>query len=442
MASFDASGARFHQYWSPKIDAPPPFRRDADYIERARELLDQAVADATADLRHVGISASGGLDSSGIAATAARLGRAERITLCTVVPPAGTTIDVGDTRYADEHDKMAALSRMYPELEVRLVTEGPHPLEQDDTRLFARIGTPIMNASNLGSITHVCDAIAAAGHRAMIVGNYGNFGLSWSGRYSLRALLAGGQWISFAREFAAVMRHEGRGPLRTFAGEVALPALPVAARRLYRRLHGDDPDDVTRYCALNQAYVDAGYLESQWRAQAFDPWFETLERTAARRRAYLMFAHNQIGRDFHAASEEMFGFETRDPLADRRLLEFLLAVPEPMYRRNGVPRAFARAVLADRLPPEILRERRRGANNVTWFRRLDARREDVAADIERLESSSLVRRLIDLPRLKNLMTQWPRDEHEAEPRRKEFKLMLCRAVHVGRFVRWVEGGNA
>ena len=49
--------------------------------------------------------------------------------------------------------------------------------------------------------------------------------------------------------------------------------------------------------------------------------------------------------------------------------------------------------------------------------------------------------VIDLPRLKRLMGQWPKDEHAAEQRREEYELALARGVHVGRFVRWVEGRN-
>ena len=132
----------------------------------------------------------------------------------------------------------------------------------------------------------------------------------------------------------------------------------------------------------------------------------------------------------------------RDPHADRRLLEFALAVPEPMYRRNGVPRSFARQVLADRLPREIIDERRRGMNRPTWFRTLEARRANIAHDIERLEASPLARRLLDLPRLRRLMAEWPKDEQAAQECRLEYRLVLARGIHVGRFVRWVEGGNA
>ncbi|MGC2124053.1 MAG: asparagine synthetase B family protein, partial [Xanthobacteraceae bacterium] len=102
----------------------------------------------------------------------------------------------------------------------------------------------------------------------------------------------------------------------------------------------------------------------------------------------------------------------------------------------------ARAVFADRLPPEILTEPRRGVNGVTWFRRLDARRRDIATEVERLDASPLVRRLIDLPRLKRMMEQWPKDENAAQKHLDDYKSGFNRGVHVGRFIRWVEGGNA
>jgi hypothetical protein len=40
------------------------------------------------------------------------------------------------------------------------------------------------------------------------------------------------------------------------------------------------------------------------------------------------------------------------------------------------------------------------------------------------------------------MAQWPKDENEAERRRGDYRLALATGVHVGRFIRWVEGGNA
>jgi asparagine synthase (glutamine-hydrolysing) len=269
----------------------------------------------------------------------------------------------------------------------------------------------------------------------------GNFGLTWPGRYSLMALLRHGRMKEFTRELSAVARDRDSSLAWTFAADFSTYGAPRPLRRLVHRFKGRDPDNVERYSALNPAFIAKRKLNRLWHEQGFDPWFGGGGWNAARLRARYLFDYNQYGRDGKAMCKERHGFEMRDPHADRRLLEFLLLVPEPLYRRNGVPRSFARAVFADRLPREILDERRRGANTVTWFRRLDARRQDLANEVERLAASPLARRMIDLPRLERLMEQWPADEHAAEKRRDEYRFALARGIHVGRFIRWVEGGN-
>ena len=443
LVTIDQNSVRHRHYWSPDFGAPPPYRREQDYIERARELFDQAVAAAIADTRHVAVSASGGLDSSAIAATVARLGRAERITCYTLVPPADLQIDVGPYKYLDERDKMTALACMYPALDVRLISpERSHAFELDDTRLFARAATPVLGAANIGWYNYIYDAVTADAHQSMLVGDYGNFGLSWKGTFSFVSLLHGGRWKALVRELMTQARQDGRGPAQIFAAEVIKTAAPAWLRRSIHRLKGRDPDSIARYSALNPDYIAETNLAQRWRAQGFDPWFVAHGWSAGRHRACYMFDHNQFARDFKGTTAQTFGVESRDPHSDRRLLEFALTVPEVMFRHNGIPRSFARGVFADRLPPEILQERRRGANGVTWFRRLDGRRSDIVMELERLDASPLAQRLIDLPRLRGLLKQWPKDEHAAQARLDEYKLALNRGVHVGRFIRWVEGGNA
>jgi asparagine synthase (glutamine-hydrolysing) len=441
LVTIDRDGVQLRKYWAPDFEASPPYTREEDYIERARELLDIAVAAATRDTPHIAIATSGGLDSSAIAATAARLGVAKSITCFCMVPPLGAKIDVGPFRYLDDRDKVEALGRMYPGLTVRFIApDRDSVVTKDDMRFISRANLPALGAAAIGR--PLADALEAGGHRVVVIGNYGDLGLSWWGPLSLLALIRGGQWGSFGRELRAVARESGRSLARTFAGDVVVPAAPPWMRRLIYRARGRDPDSVAQHSALNPSFVAETGLARRWREQGFDPWFGPHDWNPARWRAARVFDHNQYASDLRAMANEIAGYELRDPHADRRLLEFTLAVPEPMFRRDGVPRSFARRVLADRLPREIIDERRRGANNPTWFRLLDARRDDIARDIERMDASPLVRRLIDLPRLKRLMAQWPKDEQTAEQRSGEYRLALARGVHVGRFIRWVEGGNA
>lgn len=443
MVTIDRDSVSHREYWAPDLAAAPPYAREEDYVERARELLDIAVATAMRDTPDVAISTSGGLDSSAIAATAARLGLAESITCFSIVPPPSLQIDVGPFRYFDERKKLEALAGMYPGLNVQFIApERRHPSADDDTRGFVEKNLPALGPAMFDVRHHFLDALMVTGRRCLLVGNYGNLGLSWDGKFSLISLLRAGRWCDFVRQTRAVSRESNRSSARVLAADALLPTIPIGLRRQIYRLRGRDPDSVAHYSALNPAFIAETGLARQWRAEGFDPWFGRHGWNPAHWRAERLFDFNQSARDKRELGGGATGVEARDPHADRRLLEFTLQVPEWLFRRDGIPRSFARRVLADRLPREIVDEHRRGASAPDWFSGLDTRRQDIASDIERLEASPLARRLIDLPRLKGLLAQWPSDAQDGENRAGEYRQVLARGVHVGRFIRWVEGGNA
>jgi asparagine synthase (glutamine-hydrolysing) len=303
-------------------------------------------------------------------------------------------------------------------------------------------GHPARNPYVLGLYFDVIE-MATAKHRLLLDGNFGNRGLSWDGIDALLELFRTGQWLDLMRELRATARQDGRGIVRTFYANVVSRALPHRLRRMVYRLKGLDPDSVERFSALNPAFFAEHDFAAKFRADGFDPWFGPVDpKRGAAARADAMFDQNQFARDGRGLMAEAMSIALRSPLSDRRLLEFTLTVPEPMFRRNGVARSFARRVLADRLPREILDEPRSGVTAPAWFRALGAQREDISRDLERMEASPLARRMIDIPRLKRLMDEWPKDEQAAQSHAREYQRLLTRGVHIGRFIRWVEGGNA
>lgn len=232
-----------------------------------------------------------------------------------------------------------------------------------------------------------------------------------------------------------------RRPLhRVIVGEALLRSLPEAWRYRIAKWRGADAGDVSRHSLLRREAIGELDLEKLWQAQGFDATYRKVGDVRALR-ASNIFDQNQLARDALAVSLATHGHETRDPFQDRELIQYCLSVPEDLYRREGVERWFARKVLADRLPREILDETRRGVQAPNWFATLNMRREAIADEIEALESSPLARRLLDIPRMKALVADWPKDEAMAQEKVREYRLALDRGVHVGRFVRWVEGGN-
>jgi asparagine synthase (glutamine-hydrolysing) len=443
LVTIDPSGVRREHYWSPDFAAPPPFKKEADYIERARELFDQAVNRLIRDTPRLAISTSGGLDSSAIAATAARLGCAQSITCYSVVPPEDFAIKPPPNRYSSERSKVEALARMYPALRVQFCEEGAlHPFEENPARFFVRSATPHLNPFLLGAFGFLYDRVARDGFSVLQDGRMGNLGLSWTGNYSLLALLRERRFPMLAREFSALSLQSRRGSLRTIMNDFIVPTAPRWLRRLLDRRRGSEPDYISHYSFLNPNLSRELSRNGAWQGEGFDPRSRYSDPEPAKHRAYRLFDLDQFARDTRASSRAIFGFEWRDPHADRTLLEFLLRVPEWMYRQNGVRRSFARKVLADRLPPEILNETKMGVQGVTWFQRMDMRRAVLGEEIEQLAASPLASRLIDVPRMKRILEKWPKDAQSAEDRRQEVRVAFGRGLHVGQFIRWVEGSNA
>ncbi|HVZ52485.1 MAG TPA: asparagine synthase-related protein [Pseudolabrys sp.] len=440
LLTFDPAGARRRYYWTPDFNAPPPYRRDEDYVARARELFDRAVKDAAAGADDIAISASGGLDSSAIAATLARLGGSRRITCYTLLPRADADVPVGTVMYRDERSKVEALARMYPSLEVEFLTRDTlHPYDEDPARFFAHALLPRMGGMAPGGAGFMIDHMRR--HPLVLYGIFGNLGLSWPGDFALLDLLRRGRWARFTRELPRFARHRRQSIADTLISNVVKPAMPPGLRRLVRRMRGQDPDNIAAWSALNPDFIARHDLPRRWREQGQSALFDIEARDLARWRTWALFDRVGADRDNLDWVEQLHGNEVRDPHADRRLLEFALAVPEHVYCRDGVPRSFARAVFADRLPREIVAEVRRGSNNLEWFRFLDMKKPMIAREIERIEASATARRLIDIPRLKRLLDEWPQDAKAAHRRRLEYNAVLARGVHVGNFVRWVEGSN-
>ena len=137
-----------------------------------------------------------------------------------------------------------------------------------------------------------------------------------------------------------------------------------------------------------------------------------------------------------------WGIDIRDPTADRRLIEFCLSVPTEQFFRNGVPRALARAALADRVPAEVLNERRRGLQAVDWHEGMTAARTRILEEIGRLEQNGPAARALDLPRMRRLAENWPTEGWHREDIIEQYRLALLRGISVGHFLRRASGGNA
>lgn len=423
------------RYWQPDYSRRLNFRRDEDYVEAAREHLTQAVRRCLRTDQPIAAHLTGGLDSTAVATTAARLLAPTRLTAMTAVPAEGVPVATFRNRFVDEGRYAQATAALYPNMESHLVagTEVQRN-ELEPERMFLSIGQPLRNIMNIGWFGPMNDQARALGIGVMLAGGGGNLTLSWEGIPGLRDAARAGHLRRLWREIQALAHEPGGSAARLAWSQALRPLLPWASPRWFDRLRDRPARPWLEASAIHPAFAAAHGVERPWaqRRRGYDHGGEQQSRQ-------LILATHQIRSQLSGALRSVHGFEIRDPLCDIRLLEFCFAVPNDQYLRNGITRWLARRVLADQAPPEVVNNPFRGAQAPDFLHRLIPRREEFLATIESLERSPLATQCLNLPRLKALAHTMPSDvgaEHLWP-----YLAVLDRGLHAGRFIRWVEGGN-
>lgn len=406
--------------------------KDQDYVDQARELLDRAVADRMRGAT-TAVIGSGGLDSACLAVAALR--HTPTLPFLTAVPEPGLPVAasaVGAASYADERPYVEALAAAFPGLRPEFLSPPARTdWAPDHWGVMTAGATPHRAVAHAGWLDAPVRRAAALGATTCLTGAVGNMTLTWDGLRWLPALFKQGRWLRLARELLLT----SRGRPRRLAG--------LTLRELYSPLRGPrfQDNDLSSFCGLSPSALREFGVMDRLRQRGNDPAF--ILSTDSRRMRIASIQRNRARRpDVMNTLRGFQGISNSAPLADLRLVEFCLAIPEDQYLRDGTTRWLSRRLLrAAGAPAMITENRRRGYQHPEWFAHLDRVRPSLTAQVERLRRSPTANRLIDLDRLDRVIADWPADADAAEPRRSQLQAMLQEALNVGAFIAWVEGTN-
>ncbi len=430
-------------YWQPDLKREIRFARDEDYVAAFDELLGRVVRDYLRGAAPAAIMLSGGLDSSSLAVTAANVlkSRGERLAAFTEVPRAGFGGPVPSGRYADETPLVQSIAAMYDNLDLTLVrTDGRVFLENLD-RLFFHLEMPFRNASNRVWIEAILQAAHERGMAVVLDGVQGNLTISWNGSGLLPGLVRDLKWTRALRH-ARAMAHHGaaRSTIRALVGQGFLPILPTPLWSAMTSLRRGPKARATppwhTWSPIHPDFALAQRVEARARACGQD--FRYHDTRDSRRIRYDALMLQDAGA-YVSAFRSMYGVDLRSPLADVRLAEFCLALPEEQYLHDGEPRALVRRAMAHRLPAPILANPRRGMQAADWYERLTIHRDEIAAELERLKRCEPACRALDLERMSRLVEHWPQGGWDAPRVAAEYGTLLERGLMVGKFLRWFAG---
>jgi asparagine synthase (glutamine-hydrolysing) len=208
-------------------------------------------------------------------------------------------------------------------------------------------------------------------------------------------------------------------------------------RRIERRIHGR-VWDVFDCTAIRADYFAKHDLAALARERDFDISCRSW-RDGFAMRLWAM-SRFDVG-NWNKGTLAGWGIDQRDPLADRRLVEYCLSVPTDEYLSDGVSRALAKRALADRLPPAVLNEWRDGYQAADWHEGLTAARTDVAAELDRLSAYAPAARALDIDRMKRLVANWPTSGWNDPDIVEHYRGALLRGISAGHFLRKASGAN-
>lgn len=426
-------------YWAPRRPNGAN-RTAADYVEGLRHHLDQAVKSRLRGANGtVGSHLSAGMDSAGVAATAARLlaPSGGKVIAFTAVPREGYDGADPRNRFGDEGPLAAATAALYPNIEHVLVRSGQRsPLDSLDRNFFL-FGAPALSLCNMVWGFAINNAARERRLNVMLSGGAGNLTISYGGLELLPELLRKGRLIRLWHEGAQQVAKAGmrwRGVLvRSFG--------PYMPRLLWTWLNETFLGHAWRiedYSAINSnaiAELDLNALARERnldfsyrpRTDSFDMRVWVLQRTDSGNGAKGVLAG--------------WGLDVRDPTADKRLVEYCLGIPTEHFLADGVQRALGKRALADRLPQAVLNEKKKGYQAVDWHESLTAARADVAAEIERLADCAPAAKVLDLERMRRLVENWPTGGWETDAVMRPYRLALLRGISAGHFLRKASGAN-
>jgi asparagine synthase (glutamine-hydrolysing) len=410
-------------YWNPRVDFLD--LPDDEFVDAYREQIEQAVRPT---LRRksgaIGVHLSSGLDSSAVAATAAQLCGTAKPIAFTSAPRLGFDGPVGKGRIADESGLAALTAKMHGlEHVVVRPADGALGLLRDHAHLYQE---PNRNVVNMEWWSAIHRDARERGVSTLLTGQMGNFGIHAGGLPVLAEWVRRGDWLEWWREARAAVasgRARWRGVLMN-SFEASLD--PRLVRLVYRRFLGVPSD-------REQSYLQDRWLQGL-EGQSIESARQLLKGGPYQRRMTLIRTED-IGVHRKGALAES-GMDERDPLANRRLIEFSFRLPPGQLLHRGEWRPLAKRALAGRIPDAVLNANLRGYQGADWFERVS--RAEALAIVEELSTSTAVSDLLDLQKIRRDIDRWPA-AGAADPKSQAvFRARLTSALSTGVFLREFE----
>ena len=327
------------------------------------------------------------------------------------------------------------LARRYARLDPHFTCNSGYEHDHRCRELFHLTGTP-SGLSTMYVFHGLLSEASKMGCDVLLLAEWGNLTFSDRGEAGFVEYFLDGSWRQLWLALSRLPRQEG-AIFRRFLVRTIAAFLPESSWRLLRRMMRPgraNLADVVRPLAAD--YRRASGAESRLRASGLPERYQPRSRRHSRA---LLFGNGNTA-EIHQGFEQMYGVALRDPTAYRPFVEYCLSLPTKMFMRDGQMRWLAVQMARGMIPDEQVNAPN-GWWDADWHLRIGRRRTEWIAELDRMERDERIGRMLDIPRLRAALEDWP-DQTEVDPQRAfAAQLAIPAALSATRFINYVEGRN-
>lgn len=393
------------QYWNPlKKIKKLKLNSDRDYFEAFNKVFSEAVKCRLRCNGEVGISLSGGLDSSAVACIAAKTLEKEgkRLKAFSFIPMKDIKYKIPANRIADESEYIESIVNYSGNIDVTYCRcEGKDSFSKMDWFINI-LEQPYKNIENSFWADELTENASQNGCRIMLSGQYGNATISYGDfmTYIITLLRKG----NFPKILKEIDNYSKLYSISKFiVGKAVCKAtLPYCFRKLVINLKKRN-DKVNKYdwSPINKKLLKRWNIEKRFEKQGYTTIpARYLGIKEVRKLIVNPVAFTQIS-TFETKISLAYGIMKRDPTKDKRVIEFCLSLPCDQFVRNGEERRLIRRSMKGILPDKIrLNYLTRGLQYADWIQRLEPRRNEICNDIEKVIGNKQLNKYIDVDKFK------------------------------------------
>jgi asparagine synthase (glutamine-hydrolysing) len=420
------------RYWGEENIVPVRLGSDQEYADAMRERLDRAVRRQLRTTHKVGCMLSGGLDSSAIAALAARAlaEQGKRLPAYTQVPADDFNRPNTPTQCFDERPYVEAIAAMTGSIDVTYVRSGECDDFADLERVFEASDGPVHNPQNMGWFLQIYRLAHGNDQRVLLTGVTGNATISWEGWDQAIDHLARGRLWTALKQYALLYRLSMRSPLGAFQ-QLFVESSPAA--RIARWTRRPSHSAISAQFAKEMQVIDRAHQDRRKRPVKLG------SSTLAHR--VRLITNMESNGEWQAGMLALYGVDTRDPTADLDVVEFCLGIPDEQYLAEGIDRSLVRRAMWGLVPRSVLTKRKRGIQAADWFGKMSRTKDILSEEISDLRKSALAAEAIDLEQLDRLLRNLPGQFPRTRADKEAYELALPRGLGIGSFLRFFERNN-